>query len=214
MKLPLEKRLRKESHRQIGRLQDELMEIAYNVSPLFVLHGGTELWRCFGGGRFSEDIDLYLPEASADLDERLKEAITARGLAISKFKRTENLIYAKVSNPEAEVRLEINLAGRPFSAPLPYEKMDGSSMIVMALPLEKLILEKAAAYRSRKLIRDIYDVYFLSEKLEDGKTGEELRGFAKTCPSPVDEENLQTIVYSGAVPTFEQMHLALRRRLG
>ncbi len=49
MKVPLEKRLRKRLHVEIGLLQDELMELLYSISDSLVLHDGTAVWRCYGG---------------------------------------------------------------------------------------------------------------------------------------------------------------------
>lgn len=55
MEIPLEKRLKKRLHVDVGRLQDEAMEVLYSVDNTLVLHGGTAIWRCFSGNRFSED---------------------------------------------------------------------------------------------------------------------------------------------------------------
>ncbi|MFH1200114.1 MAG: nucleotidyl transferase AbiEii/AbiGii toxin family protein [Candidatus Micrarchaeota archaeon] len=209
MKLPLDKRLKKRLHRDVGCLQDELVDLLYGVAPSLVLHGGTAVWRCFGGARFSEDLDFYLPGVQADFEQAFRAVLHSRGLELLKFKKTANLIFAKVRNRDAEVRVEINFSKVALGVPLAYEKMDGTALVVFCIPLEALVLEKARAFCSRRLIRDVFDVYFLSLQLSDesgrGAFGKELAGLVSSLPAPLDESTLDAIVYSGAVPSFAQM---------
>ncbi|MEK6954263.1 MAG: nucleotidyl transferase AbiEii/AbiGii toxin family protein [Candidatus Micrarchaeota archaeon] len=206
MKLPLEKRLRKRMHVQIGSLQDEAMDVLYSISDKFTLHGGTAIWRCYGGGRFSEDIDLYATKLPDDFETTLADALKSRALQLQKFKKTQNLIFCKISSPEAEIRLEINFSANVKAVPIPFEKIDGSSMIVLCLSVDDLIIEKANAYISRKLIRDIYDVYFLLPKITDAVILSRLKPLVQKFLDPFDEDNLKAIIYSGAIPTYAQMH--------
>ncbi|MFH1442717.1 MAG: nucleotidyl transferase AbiEii/AbiGii toxin family protein [Candidatus Micrarchaeota archaeon] len=213
MKIPLEKRLRKQSHRDLGYLQDEALEILYSISPDFILHGGTAIWRCFGGGRFSEDIDLYAPKLPVDFGEKFKGMLVSRGLQMQKFKTTENTVFCKIKGNGEEMRIEINISKKPPEySPIPYGKMDGSSMIAICLTADSLIVEKASAYISRKLIRDVYDVYFLSNIVEKPETGKELAALLRKFPEPLDESTLKTLIYSGTVPSFPQMMEILRRK--
>ena len=39
-------------------LQDEVMQIVYGIDSKAVLHGGTSIWRCYGGKGFPEDLIL------------------------------------------------------------------------------------------------------------------------------------------------------------
>src|SRR3989344_1319416 len=164
MKLPLAKRLKKRLHSDIGLLQDELIDLVYALDNSAVLHGGTAIWRCYGGNRFSEDIDLYSKKITP---QALEEALASRGLEVRKLKKTANLIFCKVAGAGAEVRLEINLSARPSPMLRQYERMDGASMPVLTLSPEKIILEKMAAYKERKYIRDIYDIYHLLPLISD-----------------------------------------------
>ena len=74
MIIPLHKRLRKRAHVELALLQDEVMEILYGIENGLVLHGGTAIWRCYGGNRFSEDLDFYCQNTEA-LDKNLKTRI-------------------------------------------------------------------------------------------------------------------------------------------
>jgi len=214
MDIPLEKRLRKRLHVDVGRLQDEVMEAAYALDGSLVFHGGTAIWRCFSGNRFSEDLDLYSSHPGRIADG-LQEILSSRALTLIKLKRTENLIFAKITDGVAEVRLEINTVVKKNGAATRYEKMNGSHMDVLCLSSDELVAEKAAAYKDRRFVRDLYDIYHLSEMADgslDAKAAVSslLSGFKP----PLDEANLSALVYSGAVPSVPQMLLSLRRRFG
>lgn len=212
MNLPLENRLKKRAHVQIALLQDELADLVYSVEEKAVLHGGTAIWRCYGGNRFSEDLDFYAPASAL---EQLPEKAKERGIDVLKFKRADNLIFAKFSDEEAEVRLEVNHANASAGNGVvtAFEKTDGSSMQVLTLTPEQLISEKIAAYQSRRLIRDLYDIHHLGGMVKDGKEiSKKVAVFLANLPQPVDEGNLKAIVYSGAIPSFEQLKQSLERR--
>lgn len=213
MIIPLEKRLRKRMHVEIALLQDETAEILYGIENNLVLHGGTAIWRCYGGNRFSEDLDFYCKDVGK-IEEQLKTKLEERGLTVPKFKKTGNLIFCKVSNGGAEICIEINHSAKKTGAIVrPYEKTDGSFMDVLTLPPEDLVLEKIGAYSGRRFIRDIYDIHHLSNYLTDEiKVRPKIVEFLDSLKPPVDEENLKAIVYSGKIPSFEQIVEALRGR--
>lgn len=194
-------------------MQDEAAEILYGIENNLVLHGGTAVWRCYGGNRFSEDLDFYCRDAGR-IEERLKAKLEERGLVVPKFKKTENLIFCKVSNGSVEIRIEINHSAKKAGTVVrPYEKTDGSFMDVLTLPPEDLVLEKMGAYSGRRFIRDIYDVYHLSNYLKDEiKIRPKVLEFLGSLKPPADEENLKALVYSGKIPSFDQIVEALRRR--
>ena len=128
---------------------------------------------------------------------------------MTKYKQTANLVFAKVSNGSVEVRLEINTRKTVEKVVGEYEKADGSRMDIYTLSPEALIEEKMAAYRGRRLIRDIYDIYHLSRHAANMLgIGEFLQGIAP----PIDEKNLRAVVYSGVAPSFRQMVEVLSSR--
>lgn len=212
MQIPLEKRLKKRSHREIGYLQDEVLELVYSVQPNAVLHGGTEIWRCFGGTRFSDDIDLYFETMPVDFRARFSEKLASRGLKLGKFKLTANTAYCTVSNGQ-EIQVQIHVGKPPASCAIGYGRMDGTPLTVFGVPPDELILEKAQTYLDRKKIRDVYDVYFLSHAHEFRlETEQKLGGMIRKFQPPADEGNLQAIIYAGAVPAFGQMMDVLKGR--
>lgn len=214
MDLPLEKKVRKQLHRQVGYLQDELLEILYQLHPDFVLHGGTALWRCYQGSRFSEDIDLYANTALPKTFEAdFKKTIQSRGFTLSKYKDTGQVVFAKVRDPRIEVLVEINHQQGIEAFAAPYAKMDGSTFIVFTLDKKGLLLEKISAYNNRHLVRDLYDVHFLAAQVDaDEDVTKALQGLLSGFSPPVDPENLKAIVYAGAVPSVKQMTTFLQSK--
>ncbi len=211
MKLPLANKLKKRMQVEIGMLQDELVDIIYEIENGTVMHGGTSIWRCYGGNRFSEDLDFYI-QKKEEFEKIFLNKIKERGLKSLKFKKTDNLIFSKITNGTVEVRVEFNFSAKKSGDAKNYEKMDGSTAIILSLTPEQLLLEKIDAYRNRKFIRDVYDIFYLSNIVE---RSDELRDrileLLGEMPEPVDEQNLETILYSGAIPSFKQMVSELKR---
>lgn len=190
-------------------LQDEIMEVVYSIcrghEP--ILHGGTAIWRCYNGGRFSEDLDFY-GAMEENFKGQLEGALSSRGLRLVKYKKAPHVVFAKVSNGFVEASLEIS-EGSPEKKELcSYEKTDGSSMGIYSLSKEELIKEKMKAYLGRRFIRDIYDVYFLGRQL--GKVPG-MQEFLGQLPPPADEKNLRTLIYEGIAPSFREIVEQLRR---
>jgi len=188
------------------------MEVVYAIADKPVLHGGTAIWRCYGGNRFSEDLDFYFL-AAEDFERRLHEATAARGLKIIKYKKTQNTVFAKITNGSVEVRLEVGLRRPKDYSIRPYEKADGSMLDIYTLSPEALEIEKISAYESRMLVRDIYDIYHLRNMIEDdANVRKKMKSFLAGIQKPSDERTLRTIVYAGLIPTFQQMIDALKGR--
>jgi predicted nucleotidyltransferase component of viral defense system len=217
MRICLFNKLKKRLHKDIAELQDQIVDIVYTIFPDILFHGGTSIWRCYFGNRFSEDLDFYFPRQS-DIKEKLNKELIINNLKLIKFKETENVIFSKISNNNIIVQLEIRLLDKFDSVfkkaiPVEYEKLDGSTITVFCLSQEDLLLEKARTYLNRKLIRDIYDVYFLSNFAKLNKEQlKEIKILINKFVKPVDETNLKAIVYLGAVPSYTQMLTTIKRR--
>ncbi len=207
MLIPLEKKLRKRSQIEVGYLQDEIIGILYNIDDNLILHGGTSIWRCYNGKRFSEDLDFY---GIINITS-LKRIISERALHIKKIKETENLIFIKISNEITEIRIEINKTMIPNKEIKSYETMNGSFFDIYTLSSKDLIMEKINAYLSRRYIRDLYDIYHLARSFNvDEETKERLRLFLRKCEKPVNENVLSSLIYQGITPSFKSMCQYLR----
>lgn len=211
MDIPLGKKLRKRIHADIGTLQDQVVEIIYNIKNDAVFHGGTAIWRCYNGNRFSEDLDFYIKNTDGFAKE-FEKKVNSAGLIMNKMKKTDNLIFSKISDGNVEIRAEFNFSAYKNGTIKRYERIDGTFTNVFTLTAEELIVEKIAAYSNRRFIRDIYDIFHLMGFVTDQtKVKKDIAHFLPRIPKPIDEENLKTIVYSGAIPSFKQMTEAIKR---
>ena len=210
MNIPLSKRLKKKVHTETAMLQDEIVEIFYSLcggcEP--VLHEGTAIWRCYNGNRFSEDLDFYA-NVHRDFDKEFADELKSRGLALIKYKKSSKVVFSKISNGKVEVRLEISIRKAPEKVLRMYEKTNGAYIDVYTLSPESLLIEKMSAYKDRRFVRDIYDIYHLSNYV-DKIPG--ISEFLAKIERPIDEENLRVLVYSGVAPSFQSMVEALKRR--
>jgi len=211
-RIPLYLRMRRERHRRVAVLQDTVVEILYRTFPEAVLHGGTAIWRCYSGNRFSEDLDVYLGSRQGleDLFGGLAEA----GLRLLKRRTTPRALYSLMALGDTEVRLEATFR-RVRGVVREYETCEGLLLNVLTLPPEEMIREKIDAYLARRRIRDLYDLFFMlryAEKTEELRR--ELRRLLEGFREPVDEGELKALILFGAVPTSEAILEYLRREVG
>jgi predicted nucleotidyltransferase component of viral defense system len=210
MNIPLKNLLKKQKQVELAFLQDEAIDIVFSLDKNAVFHGGTCIWRCYDGKRFSEDLDFYSSKKLMEKDF-LKET-KRRGLTLIKFRKTENSIYSKISSDRVECSIEFALRKKKGIL-LDYFRTDGGIISVFGLSKEDLIIEKALAFSNRKLVRDVYDVYFLTANCDMKKITSDLKTILNKWDSPVDEKNLKSLVYSGPIPNYNQMLQTIKRRL-
>ncbi len=202
----IEATLKNAAQRALARLQDAIIESLMEVEPAVVLHGGTAIWRCYGGNRFSEDIDVYATDAQVDaICSRLTWPLRARGATLEYSAHSTRLL--KVSNGEVRSRLE---AMEPPHKMKPVQKeyamVDGSKIFVNTLSVEDFISEKANTYSKRRYARDLYDLYQLTAAQKpSGRSRRLLSSFIKDVKTPVDGEKLRDLVYIGIAPSFDTM---------
>ena len=211
MRLPIARQLKKRTQIEIAFLQDEIMDIMYSITDNIVLHGGTAIWRCYSGKRFSEDLDFYSRDFPR-LFPQLRSTVESHGLTVQKIKDTGNVISSSITNGNATVKVEINHASATIGIQMPYVLADGSTMEILSLTPDQFIEEKMLAYSDRKYVRDLYDIYHLvnSSTLLDS-TRQMLSRFMRDIEPPVDEAVLKTIVYLGLPPSLDIMKLAILR---
>ncbi|MEM2874968.1 MAG: nucleotidyl transferase AbiEii/AbiGii toxin family protein [Candidatus Hadarchaeales archaeon] len=209
-KVPLHRRIRREKHREIAKLQDMVVETLYRVFPKSVLHGGTAIWRCYSGNRFSEDVDVYMKKDVKALD-RLFEELKRAGFEVAKKRVTKNSLYSVLSFGETEIRLEA-LFQAVKGVVREYETYEGVLFNVFTLLPEEMIAEKIAAYLKRRKIRDLYDIFFLLRHVMSAeKVKPDLVKLLEEYEEPVDERELRTLVIFGAVPTSRDIIEYIRR---
>jgi len=209
--LPIEKKLRKKIHKQVALAQDILILEVYNIFPKAIIHGDTAIWRCYGSNRFSEDVDFYFPLEVKERLQVLTENLKKRGFIIEKFKRTNNTIFAKFSYLNTSIRLEAVFKKIKKYVTKNFEMNDGTFILVNTLSPEEMILEKISAYKKRKKVRDLYDIFFLLKFVENKeKIKEALKDFLEKFEKPEDEKELKVLIISGSIPNVESMVEVMR----
>lgn len=221
--IPLEKRLRKKAHKDVAVAQDMLVETIYTFFPKSVIHGGTAIWRCYNSKRFSEDIDVYMPrglgkEKESDLElsfQSFLDSLKSKGFVVKKFKRTNGSIFSKFEISDVEVRFEAIFKNVKNFIVKPFEASDGTFMNVYTLSPEDLLIEKVAAYKTRKKVRDLYDIWFLLNLVSDvDKVRKIVEDFARDIDiekgvdagwKSADYKTLKALIVLGPVPTVENL---------
>ena len=213
MKLPIAKQLKKQSQVQIAFLQDEIVDILYSLADDLIFRGGTAIWRCYHGKRFSEDLDFY-SLSFTNIMKEFHESVISHGLSVPRIEDTGNVIFSTIRNNDATIRVEINHVSDVTGNLMKYELTDGSNVEVLSLTADQFINEKILAYTDRRYIRDIYDIYHISTNFQlKDLTKQNLMEFLSNLPQPLDEPVLRTLVYTGLAPTFENMIREMKRRI-
>ena len=214
MNIPLQLKLKKGAHRATGSAQDFLVTELYNFFPTAVLHGGTAIWRCYQGNRFSEDVDIYLPAVYRRENKMLEffDVLKKKGFSVKKFKRTRNAVFSKLIYQGAEVQLEILFKDVKNRVLKEFELLDGTFITVYTLSPESLLIEKISTYVSRKKIRDFYDIFFLVRLVkEKQEVNAELKKFLSSFKEPSDEYLLKSLIIFGLIPKLSEMLSYLKR---
>lgn len=214
MDIPLILRLKKQVHKDIARAQDIVIEELYKVFDKAVLHGGTTIWRCYQGKRFSEDIDVYIPKNKPKLDI-LFENFKKRGFIINRKKIGENSLYSNLELDSVIVRFEALFKNEFSRAVLKdYENVEGNFISIYTLSSENLIKEKINAYLKRTKIRDLYDIFFLLKNIDRKNILNELKNLISNFKEPVDEKDLKILILDGIIPDTKKMFNYIRSFYG
>ena len=197
----------------MARMQDRIIELIYEqVQPDAVLYGGTAVWRCFGGGRFSEDIDIYVGKG---FESRLRNSLRSGELGVVSQEPGFPL-NMRISDGSAEILLKAKAAGTPAAVISQYMRVDGSSMTISTLSAAELMVRKIEAYEGRQYIRDIYDIVQLTNHVakDDYYVNSKLGPFLKSINGPIDSAILKSLVYKGKAMSFHEMKEYLIRWSG
>ena len=180
---------------RVAKLQDEVIDIIYNrVEPDAILYGGTAIWRCYGGNRFSEDIDIYLSNTGLS---RLIRSLPKYGIRLlSRDKELPSII--RIAKGETSLLLETK-EERSESMIRQYVRVDGSSTTISVFTPTEMLIRKIEAYEGRRFVRDLYDIFILTRFLDksDHVVASSLSSFLARSESPVDEGVLKSLIYTG-----------------
>lgn len=214
MDLPISSVLKRRSELEIAQLEDDIIAILVNITDKMALHGGTAVWRCYKGKRFSTDIDVYI--WADDFKEKFTSVAGSIGIDVTKF-REKGVTFIHVRKNNTEIKIEPRNVEKTAIL-IPYERVDGSKVNILALSPEDLILEKIDAYNDRRTYKDLYDITILLNSVkEPNKIKKALVEFVKGISIPDEDtqsySEFRAVIYAGVVPTYQKMSEFIRRWL-
>ncbi|MBI2044743.1 nucleotidyl transferase AbiEii/AbiGii toxin family protein [Candidatus Pacearchaeota archaeon] len=212
VKIPIILMLKKESQKKIARAQDIIVEEMEKTFNKIVLHGGTAIWRCYNGNRFSEDVDVYIPKEINKINNFF-ENLKKRRFILEKKKIGKNSLYSSLRFENIIIRFEA-LFKLVKGELKDYETVEGNLITIHTLLPEELIKEKINAYLKRLRVRDLYDIFFLLRHVKDKREiNSELKKFLKDFKNPVDKEELKLLIISGLTPNIEEILRYINREM-
>jgi|SRR3989338_1855871 len=209
-KVPLQARLKREVHRKVAYAQDVIVREVYSVFNGAVLHGGTAIWRCYNGRRFSEDLDFYFPKDRKKI-ELLFDNLKKHGFVILRKKISDTSVYSELEMDRISVRLEATFQ-KILGVLCDYEMSDGNFISIYSLTPEQFLVEKVNTYLKRFKVRDLWDIFFLLKNIENPGKIKEIEKLIKNYKKPIDEENLKVILLEGVVPSAREMIDYIKRK--
>jgi predicted nucleotidyltransferase component of viral defense system len=182
LKIALEQVVREEYELLIlQRLMDTTLGSA------LVFKGGTALRLAYGSPRFSDDLDFSLlspvtEEAFTRVAEKIARVASQVTLAETVAKRFTLFALYKVREPylpyafsiklEISTRQEVWEQGRDFALHLLTSPATPVSVLAQVATLERMWIDKQAAWDNRRHPRDLYDLWFIAQKLRRAFTPE------------------------------------------
>jgi predicted nucleotidyltransferase component of viral defense system len=147
---------------------------------LAVLKGGTALRLAYGSPRFSDDLDFSALGPIAESEFKKASQAAARNMPEGKLIEALAKHYTLfaifqfripyIGRPfsmkiEISIRKESWKLGRDFELKLLTSELTNITALAQVATLERMGKDKQKALKSRRQIRDIYDLWFISQKL-------------------------------------------------
>ena len=172
------------SPEQISREEHELLLLeqvmASDLGDALVLKGGTALRLAYGSPRFSDDLDFSaLPvvpeEAFSRMAEGVARALPQLVLVEALPKRFSHFALYRVKEPYLRypfsIKVEVSTRPEPWNREtdlalrLLTSPVTPVSVLARVATLEKLWSDKQEALAGRGQPRDLYDLWFIAQKL-------------------------------------------------
>jgi len=157
-----------------------------------ILRGGMAL-RLLDSPRSTTDIDyVFVPYASKrQVKNLIEEAMAELEDATVEISLHSKMLRARVRVDEAQIQIEINVAMQCPSIPMATGNFARSlgkpSQVVAVMGFDTALAEKVAAWNERRLVRDLYDCYFLvsrlGARLDHGRLDERLSKIESRVPN-------------------------------
>ena len=162
-----------ETQRNRAIIEDEIVDLMLKYYSGFVMHGGTAVWRCYGGNRFSRDVDFYSnlrPSDESRFQKQFHKLLIEKGYPIreEKYNNKTKTMHVIFKGGSTTGKLDITFENAKGIA-AEYLRVDGSKRIILALSPEALLNEKIDAYLDKYSvqsheIQDLYDMHCIPNR--------------------------------------------------
>lgn len=160
---------------QINNIEDLMLQIMYKFAEDFgakaILKGGMEL-RLLDCPRYTNDLDyVFSPFASKKdiLEDVLKSLNKIKGIKIDYSINSKCIrIYCLYSDIKLQVEINVssNCESQELSTSSLAKQNNQLVRIIRVMKFEIAFSNKLAAWNERRLIRDLYDCYFMNSILK------------------------------------------------
>ncbi len=205
-------------------LEDEIVDIIVKNYGSFVMHGGTAVWRCYGGNRFSRDVDFYSnssPPEESTLQKSIHKTLVENGYSIreEKYNNKTQTLHVIFRGNDTTGKLDITFKKADGHA-VEYLRVDGAKKIIRALGPEELLGEKIDTYLNKyangtEEIHDLYDIMVLKDMIGKPSKGthKKIHDFITKIKNrhPKNESSLRQLILSGTAPNFNDIISILER---
>ncbi|MEW5951081.1 MAG: nucleotidyl transferase AbiEii/AbiGii toxin family protein [Elusimicrobiota bacterium] len=149
----------------------EVLERLYNakILPKLIFVGGTMLRLCYGLDRYSVDLDFWLKDNTDEIEvfNKIKKLINDNYTVKDIFNKHFTMLFEfkKESYPRS-LKIEIRKEQKKIKPvkTIAYSHNSNIQIILSAISLEDMMIEKTNAFLDRTEIRDVYDLEFLIKK--------------------------------------------------
>lgn len=149
----------------------EVLEKLHNfkILPKLIFVGGTMLRLCYGLDRYSVDLDFWLKNKADEKNifNNISKLIKDNYIAKDIFNKHFTMLFEfKSKDYPRALKIEIRKEAKkikPIKA-IAYTPNSNIQIILNALSLEDMLIEKINAFINRAEIRDVYDIEFLVKR--------------------------------------------------
>lgn len=212
---------RQEGQERRAGEQDMLLAFVVDNFTGAVMHGGTCIWRCYGGRRYSKDLDFYLGVPAERGITLVRKAFMDAGFALKEFHfdRASNTLVI-VERREIEGKADFTFSRVNGAVKANYARINGTAMEISALDPEGLLQEKISAHldkygRGADEVQDLYDVYYLTSlvRAPSAHAAEAAKRLVSEVKRPPrNERQLANYMLKGeAAPSFRQLMESITR---
>ena len=207
-----------DEYRKKAVLEDIIIDILYEeYGRKITMHGGTCVWRCYGGKRFSRDIDLYLNKEALTikyLKKTLFEQLREKNILIKQSRYFDSInTLSLIVQTNTKVKLDINF-NFVEGGEIDYLTVSGAKKLIIALSAEDLLKEKIETYldkikEGKEEIQDLYDIWVLKDSVikQSKESRYKLRLLLNKIKNkePQNSKSLESLLIEGLSPSFEKM---------